>query len=40
VKTPARNVLIYLREMGRSPNCSNKNPYQSMMSDLSFTSAK
>lgn len=40
VKTPARNVLIYLREMGRSPNCSNKNPYQSMMSELSFTSAK
>jgi serine/threonine-protein kinase len=40
VKTPARNVLVYLREMGRSPNCSNKNPYQSMMSDLSFTSAK
>jgi hypothetical protein len=40
VKTPARNVLIYLREMGRSPNCSNKNPYQSMISDLSFTSAK
>ena len=40
VKTPARNVLIYLREMGRSPQCSNKNPYQSMMSDLSFTSAK
>ncbi|MFN5841468.1 MAG: hypothetical protein ACK45J_10700, partial [Acidimicrobiaceae bacterium] len=40
VKTPARNVLVYLREMGRSPDCSNKNPYQSMLSDLSFTSAK
>ena len=40
VKAPARNVLIYLREMGRSPNCSNKNPFQSMISDLSFTSAK
>ncbi len=40
VKTPARNVLLYLREMGRSPDCSNKNPYQTMMSGLSFTSAK
>lgn len=40
VKTPARNVLLYLREMGRSPDCSNKNPYQTMMSELSFTSAK
>lgn len=40
VKTPARQVLLYLREMGRSPNCSNKNPYQSMISDLSFASAK
>lgn len=40
VKTPARNVLIYLREMGRSPQCSNKNPFQAMLSDLSFASAK
>lgn len=40
VKTPARNVLVYLREMGRSPQCSNKNPFQAMMSDLSFASAK
>ncbi len=40
VKTPARHVLLYLREMGRSPGCSNKNPYQTMMSGLSFTSAK
>ena len=40
VKTPARQVLLYLREMGRSTDCSNKNPYQTKMSDLSFTSAK
>ena len=40
VKSPARHVLLYLREMGRSPGCSNKNPYQTMMSGLSFTSAK
>jgi len=40
VKSPARHVLIYLREMGRSPDCSNKNPFQSRISDLSFTSAK
>ena len=40
VKTPARQVLLYLREMGRSPGCSNKNPYQTTMSELSFTSAR
>lgn len=40
VTSPARHVLLYLREAGRSPQCSNQNPFQAMMSDLSFTSAK
>ncbi len=40
VKTPARHVLLYFREMGRSPDCSNKNPYQTRMSEMTFTSAK
>ncbi len=40
VTTPARHVLLYLRESGRSPGCSDRNPFQSMMTDLSFTSAK
>jgi hypothetical protein len=40
VKSPARHVLLYLREAGRSTGCSNNNPWQSQISDLSFTSTK
>jgi hypothetical protein len=40
VKAPARYVLLYLREAGRSTGCSSKNPFQSQISDLSFTSSK
>jgi hypothetical protein len=40
VTAPARHVLLYLREAGRSSACSSNNPFQSQISDLSFTSAK
>jgi serine/threonine protein kinase len=40
VATPARNVLLYMREAGQSTSCSNSNPYKGMLSDLSFTSGK
>jgi serine/threonine-protein kinase len=40
VATPGRNVLLYMREAGRSTSCSNSNPYKGMLSDLSFTSGK
>jgi serine/threonine-protein kinase len=40
VATPGRNVLLYLREAGRSTSCSNSNPFKGMLSDLSFTSGK
>ncbi len=38
IKTPGRNVLLLLREVGRSTSCSNSNPYKGVLSDLSFTS--
>jgi serine/threonine-protein kinase len=40
VTAPARHVLLYLREAGPSTGCSNTNPFQSQISDLTFTSAK
>ena len=40
VATPGRNVLLLMREAGRSTSCSNNNPYKGMLSDLSFTSGK
>jgi hypothetical protein len=40
VTAPARHVLLYLREAGRSSACSDNNPYQSQISDLTFTSTK
>jgi hypothetical protein len=40
VKSPARNVLLYLREAGRSTSCSNSNPFKGALSSLDFTSAK
>ena len=40
VATPGRNVLLYMREAGRSTSCSNSNPFKGMMSDLSFSSGK
>jgi len=40
VNAPARNVLLLMREAGRSTSCSNNNPYKGMLSDLSFTSGK
>jgi serine/threonine protein kinase len=40
VNSPARHVLLLLREMGRSNSCSNANPYKGRIADLSFTSAK
>lgn len=40
VDQPARQVLLLLREAGRSSTCSNNNPFKGVLSDLSFTSAK
>jgi hypothetical protein len=40
VKTPARHVLLYLREAGTSAACTANNPYQSQISNLSFASTK
>ena len=40
VDQPARQVLLLLREAGRSTTCSNNNPFKGALSDLSFTSAK
>ena len=40
VATPARNVLLLMREAGRSISCSDSNPYKGTLSDLSFTSGK
>lgn len=40
VNSPARHVLLLLREIGRSNSCSNANPYKGRIADLSFTSAK
>ena len=40
VDQPARQVLLLLREVGRSTSCSNNNPFKGVLSDLSFTSAK
>ena len=40
VGAPARNVLLVLREAGRSSTCSNNNPFKGSLSELSFTSAK
>lgn len=40
VKTPARNILLLLREVGPSTTCSNTNPYKGVLSELTFTSAK
>ena len=39
VTQPARQVLLLLREVGRSTTCSNNNPFKGVLSDLSFTSA-
>ncbi len=40
VTQPARQVLLLLREVGRSSSCSNNNPFKGVLSDLSFTSAQ
>lgn len=40
VKTPARNVLLYMREAGRSTSCSDSNPFKGSLSSVDFTSAK
>jgi eukaryotic-like serine/threonine-protein kinase len=40
VATPGRNVLLLMREAGRSTSCSNNNPYKGILSDLSFASGK
>lgn len=40
IDQPARQVLLLLREAGRSTTCSNNNPFKGVLSDLSFTSAK
>jgi hypothetical protein len=40
IATPGRNVLLFMREAGKSTSCSNSNPYKGMLSDLSFTSGK
>ena len=40
IKQPARNVLLLLRQVGRSGSCSVKNPFKGVINDLSFTSAK
>ena len=40
IDQPAHNVLLVLREVGRSSTCSNNNPFKGVLSDLSFTSAQ
>ena len=40
VNVPARQVLLLLREVGRSTTCSNNNPYKGILSDVSFASTK
>jgi serine/threonine protein kinase len=40
VTSAARHVLLLLREAGKSPTCSNNNPFKGSVSDLSFTSTK
>lgn len=40
IKQPARNVLLMLREMGKTGTCSESNPHRTLINDLSFTSAK
>jgi hypothetical protein len=40
VATPGRNVLLLMREAGKSSSCSDTNPYKGSLSDLSFTSGK
>ena len=40
VTTPGQNVLLLMREAGRSSSCSDNNPYKGILSELSFTSGK
>jgi len=37
--TPARYVLVALRQIGESAQCAGRNPYQGVMQDLSFSPA-
>ena len=36
IVTPAQYLLVVFREAGRGPSCSNANPYQSIVSGVSF----
>jgi len=40
IDQPARNVLLVLRQVGRSTTCSNNNPFKGVLSDLNFTSTQ
>lgn len=40
VETPARHVLLLMRQIGRSNSCSNANPFKGRIAELGFTSAK
>ena len=40
VNSPARHVLLLMRQMGRSNSCSNVNPFKGRIAELTFTSAK
>lgn len=40
IDQPAHQVLLMLREVGRSTTCSNNNPFKGVLSDLSFTSTQ
>ena len=37
VKEPAKNLLVWFREAGRSPMCSEKNPFQGVLAGAGFT---
>ena len=39
MRTPGKWALLFLREAGRHPTCSNNNPFKAELSSLSFTSA-
>jgi len=39
MRSPGKWVLLFLREAGRHPTCSNNNPFKADLSSLSFASA-
>ena len=37
VTEPVKNLLVWFREAGRSPMCSEKNPFQGVLAGAGFT---